>query len=970
MLFPDSRTNVQALAVNEASVVVGNGRLFAGGTGTRAVRWDSARSPIVLGDLGSSPTGDTNAAAWAINSAGDAVGTADKYDAMGNYDGVRAVRWGASTTTALELEVLGTDGDGFNDSKVFDINDAGVAAGYTLKYGVALGLNQGRHAVLWNAFGQVRELGHLPGLYVGGEAYDVNEHGIAVGTAERPEQIGSQFVAVYWDAYGRAVDLNTLIAPRNDWVLTQAWAISDSGWILGQGSHTDDALSYSRVFMMQVPVSPADLPGDYNDDGTVNAADYTVWRDNLGASVTLPNDTTPGSVIAFDYEVWKANFGATVGEGSGANVPEPAGLMLATIILAAALLRQFLYVRRYYALVAALFACSNAVAIDIETVLIGDSGNPADNRVMNDGTSGYGGVAYEYRIGKYEVTNDQYAVFLNAIATTDTFEIYEQNLMGNSVQGGIVRSGGVPNYVYTVKPNMGDKPVDGVTTAAAMRFVNWLQNGQPSGTQTTATTEAGTYDLTGPTLPLTRSASANWWIPNDNEWYKAAYYDPRDAANGGPPGDSHYWRYATKSLGLPTAATADAVGNIANPGATTANYNSNANWNGSAPFGNVTTVGSAGPTSASYYGTFDQSGNVFEHNDTPTQFGPNTRVQRGGKYNSLSDAIGADLRGYCGGCYAGLRVASVLDPPGPNDDLLAYWNAENGAVDVTGNGHDGTFQGNAMTMAGGPFGNAFAFDGSGDYIDIGDELDMGTSDFTLAAWIKGDPSMGQWARIFDKGYASAYSLHRRASTNEIGFEMLSSGNVFATDTPLIDNTWHHVALVKNGTTVTIYADGEAENTSTVSAAAQNNSRPLLIGYNPGEGTLGYWKGKLDELKIFGRALTPAEIAALAMNPNENLPGDYNGDGTVNAADYAVWRDNLGASVTLPNDTTPGSITAEDYNVWRSNFRDASGARGAEVPEPGATILIAVASALVAGGQLRRGNAVRADRNRASSDYFA
>ena len=98
--------------------------------------------------------------------------------------------------------------------------------------------------------------------------------------------------------------------------------------------------------------------------------------------------------------------------------------------------------------------------------------------------------------------------------------------------------------------------------------------------------------------------------------------------------------------------------------------------------GNFTTVGSAGPLSASYWGTFDQSGNVAEHNDTPTQFGQDTRVIRGGHYNSFSDAISAEVRGYCPGCYVGLRVASVLNPnlPNPNGGLVAYWNAENGAT--------------------------------------------------------------------------------------------------------------------------------------------------------------------------------------------------------------------------------------------------------------------------------------------------
>ncbi len=66
---------------------------------------------------------------------------------------------------------------------------------------------------------------------------------------------------------------------------------------------------------METPAQPSiyfagDLPGDYNADGAVNAADYTVWRDHLGDSTVLPNDTTPGTVTEADYGVWKRDFGA------------------------------------------------------------------------------------------------------------------------------------------------------------------------------------------------------------------------------------------------------------------------------------------------------------------------------------------------------------------------------------------------------------------------------------------------------------------------------------------------------------------------------------------------------------------------------------------------------------------------------------------------------------------------------------
>ena len=78
--------------------------------------------------------------------------------------------------------------------------------------------------------------------------------------------------------------------------------------------------------------TPAGIPGDFNDDGVVNAADYTVWRDNLGAtdeSTLNGNGSSNGVVDAADYNLWVANYG----EGSEASsisaaVPEPTGLLL------------------------------------------------------------------------------------------------------------------------------------------------------------------------------------------------------------------------------------------------------------------------------------------------------------------------------------------------------------------------------------------------------------------------------------------------------------------------------------------------------------------------------------------------------------------------------------------------------------------------------------------------------------------
>jgi hypothetical protein len=91
------------------------------------------------------------------------------------------------------------------------------------------------------------------------------------------------------------------------------------------------------VFLFQQsPSTPISLPGDYNNNGAVDAADYTLWRNNVGAPAgTLPNDINGGVIGPAQYAMWKARFGNTAGSSAAsfASVPEPASVLL--LLLAA-----------------------------------------------------------------------------------------------------------------------------------------------------------------------------------------------------------------------------------------------------------------------------------------------------------------------------------------------------------------------------------------------------------------------------------------------------------------------------------------------------------------------------------------------------------------------------------------------------------------------------------------------------------
>ncbi len=242
----------------------------------------------------------------------------------------------------------------------------------------------------------------------------------------------------------------------------------------------------------------------------------------------------------------------------------------------------------------------------IEMVTVGNPGNGPDAGNTSEPNT-YGAVAETFQIGKYEVTNAQYAVFLNSVAATDTYGLFSSN-MESEVLGGIRRTGADGSYRYTAKSAMYDKPVNHVSWFDCARFCNWLHNGMLSGAQDASTTERGAYTLDGAItgVSITRNAGAKYHLPSEDEWYKAAYYEP-----GGDTDD--YWLYPTRSNSIPTEGTVNAFGEITNDVANIANYNQGADWNGQ--IGNVTTVGSGGAGSASFYGAFDMGGNLWEWNE-------------------------------------------------------------------------------------------------------------------------------------------------------------------------------------------------------------------------------------------------------------------------------------------------------------------------------------------------------------------
>jgi formylglycine-generating enzyme required for sulfatase activity len=179
-------------------------------------------------------------------------------------------------------------------------------------------------------------------------------------------------------------------------------------------------------------------------------------------------------------------------------------------------------------------------------VNIANTGNPPDD--CDDFQ--FGSIGYSYQINKYLLTNNEYCSFLNTVDPSglNIHNIYDTRMSTSPVGGiSLIECSGTGNK-YNVKNNMSDKPVTFIKWTMAAKYTNWLHNNKSSNIQNIY---SGAYNLSNLNTYIDRQNGAKYFLPNENEWYKAAYYDPTI---------QDYWQYGTKNNTDPLAIISNSLG--------------------------------------------------------------------------------------------------------------------------------------------------------------------------------------------------------------------------------------------------------------------------------------------------------------------------------------------------------------------------------------------------------------------------
>lgn len=217
-------------------------------------------------------------------------------------------------------------------------------------------------------------------------------------------------------------------------------------------------------------------------------------------------------------------------------------------------------------------------------------------------------------------------------------------------------------------------------------------------------------------------------------------------------------------------------------------------------------------------------------------------------------------------------------PQPPPNGLIGYWRLDDGAgmraADSSGNGNDGTLRGYVTAdWRAGKHGGALAFDGAGQWIRVprSTGLDAVTTALTMAAWVQRTASPVGWSNVMSRQWQSSGSEQYLLGFNDglptliVASNQNGTFSCAAASAPAL-GTWAHVAGTWDGSTGRLYVDGQEVCNFARAVTLVPDVTPLVLGGNANiadDAAQELFAGLLDEMVMYQRALTPAEVAALA-----------------------------------------------------------------------------------------------------------
>ena len=217
-------------------------------------------------------------------------------------------------------------------------------------------------------------------------------------------------------------------------------------------------------------------------------------------------------------------------------------------------------------------------------------------------------------------------------------------------------------------------------------------------------------------------------------------------------------------------------------------------------------------------------------------------------------------------------IRQSLQKPANNLGLVGYWSFNEGtgtrAGDFSGRGNHGTVLtngGSLATWGNGKLGKALNFDATDDYVQVSSPSGIPTGDFTYSAWIYFG---GGYSYIMESGNGWTEWAVNENDQLELFIDSIPDNPVSTTVIPR--NTWTHVAVRRSGSTITQWVNGVQDATTGDHAGALDlTGCQFLIGVDsdndcPGVGALnGFFNGKIDEARVYNRALSNSEMLRLA-----------------------------------------------------------------------------------------------------------